>query len=77
MITVIEATHFGICVRNQGCEDLQLRKLYPILPDESAEREGFLRIIDESGEDYLYPRDHFLLVDLPSAVEETLVAMSS
>jgi hypothetical protein len=69
--------HFGICIRNEGCEDLQLRKLYPILPDESAARSGFLRVIDDSGEDYLYPADHFLPVVLPSSVEDTLAALAS
>ena len=51
--------HFGICIRNEGCEDLQLRKLYQILPDETAAKSGFLRVVDDSGEDYLYPADSF------------------
>src|SRR6476661_8163109 len=47
--------HFGVCIRNQGCEDFQLLKLYPILPDQTAESAGLLRVADDSGEDYLYP----------------------
>jgi hypothetical protein len=68
--------HFGVCVRNDGCEDLQLRKLYQILPDETAESNGLLRVIDDSGEDYLYPALNFIPVTLPSAVEQTLAALT-
>jgi hypothetical protein len=71
-----EATpHFGICVKNEGCDDLQLRKLYPILPDKAAERSGLMRVVDDSGEDYLYPAANFILVSLPSSVEEALAAI--
>ena len=42
-----EATpHFGICIKNEGCDDLQIRKLYQILPDKAAERSGLIRVID-------------------------------
>ncbi|HVG09093.1 MAG TPA: hypothetical protein VNM67_15415 [Thermoanaerobaculia bacterium] len=57
--------HFAVCVRNEGLDDLELRKLYQVLPDESAAGSGFLRVIDDSGEDYLYPAGNFLLVELP------------
>jgi len=67
--------HFGVCIKNDGCEDLQLRKLYQILPDEAAEKKGLLRVIDDSGEDYLYPAPNFIPVDLPSSVEQTLAAL--
>jgi len=70
-----ELTHFVVCIRNEGCEDLHLRKLYPQLPDESAARSGFIRVIDESGEDYLYPEGNFLRLDLPEPVEEALAAL--
>ncbi len=70
-----EHTHFVVCIRNEGCEDLHLRKLYPQLPDESAARSGFIRVIDESGEDYLYPEGNFLRLNLPETVEETLAAL--
>lgn len=72
-----EHAHFVICIRNEGCEDLELRKLYQVLPDPSSERSGFLRIIDESGEDYLYPQDNFLVLDLPPAVEDVLAGLSA
>lgn len=64
---------FAVCIRNEGSEDLELRKIYQILPDESAAAEGYLRVIDESGEDYLYPADYFVLLDVPEAVEQALL----
>ncbi len=63
---------FAICLRNRNCEDLILRKIYPVLPDPKAEKENLLRIIDESGEDYLYPADYFFGVTLPQKVERSL-----
>lgn len=47
---------FLVCVRNKGCDDLELRKFYQQLPDDAAAEEGYVRVVDESGEDYLYPR---------------------
>ena len=62
---------YVICVRNDDAEDLVVGKVYKVLPDENAGEE-FLRVIDESGEDYLYPSDHFLPIDLPKPVERAL-----
>lgn len=59
---------FAICAANEGYEDLEIWKVYPILPDETAAELGCLRVIDESGEDYLYPADRFAPVDLPKLV---------
>lgn len=56
---------FLLCVRNKGAEDLELRKLYEQLPDPRAAEDGYVRIVDESGEDYLYPADYFVAVELP------------
>lgn len=61
-----------LCVRNEGCEDLALRKLYEQLPDESAEADGWVRVIDESGEDYLYPGKSFVALDLPQSAMRAL-----
>jgi hypothetical protein len=72
-----EHAHFAVCIRNEGLDDLELRKLYQVLPDESAAGSGFLRVIDDSGEDYLYPAGNFLLVELPPAVEDALAALAS
>ena len=63
---------FAICVENKDCEDLEKRKIYQILPDDDAEKEGYLRVVDESGEDYLYPQAYFILISLPREAEEAL-----
>ncbi|MGE4095901.1 MAG: hypothetical protein AB7G75_34240 [Candidatus Binatia bacterium] len=63
---------FVLCVRNDGCDDLETRKVYQVLPDQAAAQDGYLRVIDESGEDYLYPADYFVAVELPDAVAKTL-----
>ena len=67
--------HFVVCIRTQGCEDLQLLKLYLILPDQAAENAGLIRIVDDSGEEYLYPAESFISVSLPAAVEQVLSAI--
>lgn len=65
--------HFAICVRNDGyLASLELRKLYVVLDDTFADEHQMIRIIDESGEDYLYPTSYFVRVELPRAVERTL-----
>ncbi|MBW2708579.1 MAG: hypothetical protein JRD04_04740 [Deltaproteobacteria bacterium] len=64
---------FGICIEDRDCEDLEKGKVYRLLPDEAADREGYLRIIDESAEDYLYPASYFVLPDLPEKAQEALV----
>jgi len=63
---------FVICVRNEGCEDLELSKVYQVVPDESATQESYIRIIDESGEDYLYPADYFVPIALPQEAARAL-----
>jgi len=65
---------FALCVENKDCEDLEKRKIYRVLPDEEAEKEGYLRVIDESGEDYLYPQSYFVLVQLSPEAQEALRA---
>lgn len=63
---------FVVCVRNDDCEDLELRKIYQVLPDEAADKDGYVRIIDESGEDYLYPADYFLQIELSKDLEKAM-----
>jgi hypothetical protein len=63
---------FALCIENKDCEDLEKRKIYQVLPDEESEKEGYLRVIDESGEDYLYPQSYFILVQLPRKAQEAL-----
>jgi hypothetical protein len=58
---------FAVCISNDGCADLEVNKLYRVMPDRLAEKEGHLRIIDESGEDYLYHADRFVIVDVTAS----------
>jgi hypothetical protein len=64
---------FVLCVRNDDAEDLELRKLYEQLPDRKASQDGYLRVIDESGEDYLYPESYFVAITLPTAAHEAML----
>lgn len=65
---------FAVCVNNEEYPvSLELHKIYRVLPDEDAALDGDLRIIDESGEDYLYPKEYFVFVELPRAVEKSLL----
>jgi len=65
---------FVVCVRNEDCGDLEVRKVYRVLPDEPAAEDGYIRVIDESGEDYLYPASYFFPVELPKAAAEALLS---
>ena len=56
------AGRFVLCIRNDECEDLQRGKVYPAWPDTRAAKEGYLRVVDESGDDYLYPASYFVSV---------------
>jgi hypothetical protein len=64
---------FVVCLSNEGYPaSLETRKLYVALPDVDAEQHGLLRVIDESGEDYLYPASQFAAVELPDALVHAL-----
>ena len=67
---------FALCIENKECEDLEKRKIYRVRPDDDAAKEGYLRIIDESGEDYLYPESYFILVKLPREAQDALQVAS-
>jgi len=67
-----------LCVNNGGYpESLEVRKVYAELPDERATVNDYVRVIDETGEDYLYPAKYFVPVDLPPEVARTLPAGSA
>ena len=67
-------TSFAVCIRNEGYEAaIELRKIYQTVPDPESERHGLVRIIDESGEDYLYPDGFFLSVVLPPVIRRALI----
>jgi hypothetical protein len=57
-----------LCIRSGGYDDLEPRKVYRVLPDRAAARDGYVRVIDESGEDYLYPAEYFVPVRLPIGI---------
>lgn len=64
--------NFAVCLAISEDEDLEVGKVYRILPDAKATEVGCLRVIDESGEDYLYPAERFMVLDLPEAARERL-----
>jgi hypothetical protein len=65
----------AICVDNTGYEmSLERRKVYPVLPDESAARSNYVRVVDETGEDYLFPASRFVLLSVTREVEEAVLA---
>ena len=64
---------FAVCVKNKDyAASLELRKIYKVIPDDQAVKHQQIRVVDESGEDYLYPADYFISIELPQAVEKVL-----
>ena len=64
-------TQFAVCVKNDNNPvSLELRKIYRIIPDERATEHRLVRVIEESGEDYIYPSDYFVPIELPRALRE-------
>jgi hypothetical protein len=69
---------FALCIDNTGYwASLIPGKMYPILPDRQAARDELVRIVDESGEDYLYHWDDFVFVDFPAAVKRRILALTT
>jgi len=68
---------FVLCIENKDCDDLETRKIYQVLSDPEAEAEGYLRVIDESGEDYLYPAAYFAAITLSHAAMRALPRSSA
>jgi hypothetical protein len=63
---------FVICRDNTGVDDLQVRKLYRVIPDAAAIKSDYIRVVDDSGEDYLYPADFFVAVELSDEAQRAL-----
>jgi hypothetical protein len=63
---------FVLCIKNDDCDGLEDRKVYEVLPDARAGKDEYIRVIDESGEEYLYPASYFYPVELPQVIEERL-----
>jgi hypothetical protein len=69
-----QTPRFAICIQNtEYPAALEVRKIYQVLPDDDAAQLQYLRVIDESGEDYLYPADYFLPIELPRPVQEAIL----
>lgn len=69
------AKQFVVCLENDGYEvSLERRKIYRVLPDTDAAKHRLVRVIDESGEDYLYPRKFFAPIELPQAIRRAVLA---
>lgn len=68
---------FAVCINNiEYPASLERHKIYRVLPDEEAARDGDIRVIDESGEDYLYPAAYFVVIDVPQEVEHAILHTS-
>ena len=68
---------FAVCINNTDYPaSLELHKIYQVLPDEEAARDGDIRVIDESGEDYLYPASFFVAIEIPQEVERSILHAS-
>src|SRR5262245_6603687 len=75
--TSTRSRRFVVCVRNAGYPaSLEQNKIYVALPDEDAARHGQVRVIDESGEDYLFSADRFVAIEVPAAVRASLLKAS-
>ncbi len=71
--TNTDASQFVVCINNADVPaSLELHKIYRVLPDADAARDGDVRVVDESGEDYLYPADWFVPIQLPQEVQRSL-----
>ncbi|MBK9714647.1 MAG: hypothetical protein IPO81_25575 [Kouleothrix sp.] len=69
-----QEARFAVCIQNTDYQAaLEVRKIYQVLPDEEAGKHQYVRVIDESGEDYLYPSDYFLIIELPQPVKEAIL----
>ncbi|NEQ73801.1 MAG: hypothetical protein F6K23_12535 [Okeania sp. SIO2C9] len=67
---------FAVCIKNKDYPaSLELYKIYVALTDEEAIKDGDLRIVDESGEDYLEPADYFVIIELPKVVQDAVLAI--
>ena len=72
------STQFGVCIDNAGYPaSLEVGKLYPVIPDPQSAQHGYLRVIDESGEDYGYSAGRFLSIDVPKPLERVLLKAAS
>lgn len=67
------ATKFAVCIQSDDADLLTPRMIYQVLPDESAAKSNSLRVMDNEGEDYLYPAEYFMFLELPQEIERALL----
>jgi len=67
-------SQFAICIHTNASDLLTPRIVYQVLPDENAARSNYMRVIDNEGEDYLYPADYFVFIDVPQPTERALLS---
>ena len=76
LMDVLSEPAFAVCLKNEGYPaSLERHKIYRVLPDVEAVEDRELRVVDESGEDYLFPRDWFMLVELPETLKQSLLTV--
>ncbi len=68
-----KSTKFAVCIRSDDADLLTPRMIYQVLPDEAAAKSNYVRVVDNEGEDYLYPADYFMFLDLPDEIERALL----
>lgn len=66
------ALKFAVCIQSDDADLLTPRMIYQVLPDESAAKSDYVRVVDNEGEDYLYPAKYFMFIDLPQEIERAL-----
>jgi hypothetical protein len=66
------APKFAVCIQSDDADLLTPRMIYQVLPDESAAKSKYVRVVDNEGEDYLYPAEYFMFLDLPLKIERAL-----
>lgn len=71
-------TQFAVCINNEGYEaSLEAGKLYRVIPDDEAGSHGYIRVIDESGEDYGYSANRFFPIEVPQALKKALASATA
>lgn len=68
--------HFAICIKTDDSDLITPRMIYEILPDKGAAKSNYIRVIDNEGEDYLYPAGYFVAIDLPQVIQHVLLHAS-
>lgn len=65
-------TKFAVCIQSDDADLLTPRMIYEVLPDEAASKSNYVRVVDNEGEDYLYPAAYFMFLDLPQDVKQAI-----